>query len=49
MVNWKDPAFTGVPETTPLAEPIANPFRRLPALSDQLYGAVPPATFKPTE
>ena len=46
-VRLKVPVTAGVPETMPVVEPRASPAGRLPAVTDQLYGMVPPVACKP--
>jgi hypothetical protein len=48
MVNAEEPAVAGVPEIAPPAL-IDNPAGRLPDVTDQLYGGVPPVAFTPAE
>jgi hypothetical protein len=47
-VKLKLPATVGVPEIAPLAF-IDNPFGRLPDVTDQLYGGVPPVALTDPE
>ena len=42
MVKVNVPASVGVPDSTPVSEPRPIPAGRLPLLTDQVYGPVPP-------
>jgi hypothetical protein len=48
MAKLELPAAAGVPEIAPPAL-IDNPAGRLPDVTDQLYGGVPPVAFTPAE
>lgn len=43
-VKWNEPARAGLPETVP-SGPMDSPGGSFPALSAQVYGAVPPAAY----
>lgn len=47
-VKLNDPAAVGFPETTPPVDSI-NPIGKDPALTDQVYGVVPPLAISVTE
>jgi hypothetical protein len=46
-VKLNDPVVVGVPEIVPLAVASVRPAGSVPALTLQLYGAVPPVAVKP--
>jgi hypothetical protein len=48
-VKLNDPAVVGVPEIVPLAVASVRPAGSVPALTLQLYGAVPPVAVKVRE
>src|ERR1700722_5190270 len=44
--NWKVPADSGVPESTPVAGCNVNPVGSTPTVTTHLYGTVPPFAVK---